>query len=308
MRDCFTTSKALALASSAKAGPAVATYLRGTMLALLVGGMACCAPSTSHATLIDYNMTGDFTNNFIQNPSGTSRYVETNGIGISGTRALDVQLLPLSNDGDVITATYVGSSSDLSSPGGRLSFSQFVKTGNYVAAMNTLELAAIGASNQTLTDAAARYLSVSFNRFYSRLEVYNKTSTSPATLATYATGGAAATGRWYNLSVSLENVGPNDLSLSATLDDYGTTGTATPSRLITLSPTVFSNSDLASDSSVYAAFRGHAAGGADAYDNFAVQVPEPASAILAVFACLSAGMVLGRRMLCRNRNGTPDPD
>ncbi len=263
-------------------------------LAAVVGMALVCLGSVSHADVIHYNIPGDFTDNFAENPAGASRYVETDGIGVGGSRALDV-LSYGPNDGGVVTAVYTSESFDLSSLGSQLYLSQFVRTRSYNTGLTTLQLGIMGTSDQNLTDTTARYLSVSFNRFYSRLEVTNKASDSAPTTSNFTTGGSITTGNWYELSLNLTNLGSGGFSLSATFDDYGTTGTTTPLRLITLPSTSFSNPDLASDASLYAVFRGHLAGGADAYDNFSVQVPEPTSGVLVALAIFVASMRFGWR-------------
>jgi hypothetical protein len=255
-----------------------------------------CGESVSRADFIDFNTPGDFTGNFMQNPADTSHYAETNSIGVGGSRALDV-LMYGPNDGGVATAAYKSASYDLSSVGSRLSLSLFVRAGNYNTALTTLQLAIMGDSSQNLTDAdaTAQFLSISFNRFYSRLEVTNKTSDSPATTSSFTTGGTVATGKWYKLSLDLTNAGSDSFSLSAALDDYGATGVASPVRVITLSPTLFSNPALASDGTLYAGFQGHSAGGADVYDNFSVQAPEPSVLTLLVIGAASLFAYAWRR-------------
>jgi hypothetical protein len=90
-------------------------------------------------------------------------------------------------------------------------------------------------------------------------------------------------GDWYQFTVDIsKSATPNTFTVAGFLQDLGADG-LTPGATLSFGPENSSGVntvDLYSDTTVFGAFRGHAAGGgADLYDNFSITqpVPEPAS-------------------------------
>jgi hypothetical protein len=270
----------------------------GCALVIVIAVFAICGQAM--AVSVDFNTPGDLAANFIQSPTSANAYSETNGIGVGGSRALDVAIFGV-NDSGVDTSVHNGAS-HFSSVGDHLTTSLYVLSGSFNTGLPTLELGFLGNTDQTLSssDTTARYLAVKFTRFSSKLEIDKKATTGGSTITGPFTG-TIIDGHWYKLSVDLVNLGSENVQLTASLDDYGTSGMASPTTAISISPTVVSSIPaLTGDATVFAGFLGHTSGGADAFDNFSLLVPEPGSLLCLLLAIPSlTNRGINRRRLRR---------
>jgi hypothetical protein len=102
-------------------------------------------------------------------------------------------------------------------------------------------------------------------------------------------------GEWYQLSGTFQNMGGGAIQISGTLKDFGTDGTTPGATVFTYPAQTLTAVDIASDSSVWPAFRAFKNDGATALDSFTAtsSVPEPGT--LALMAAGVSGLLIAAR-------------
>jgi hypothetical protein len=133
------------------------------------------------------------------------------------------------------------------------------------------------------------------------LQLQHRTNGSGALVndpLTVTTTAALVSGNWYRLSALFTKTSvANQFSVSATLEDFGTSGTSLVSTVLTQNWT-FVHTEMAADTSVFAGFRTSSTStGVNAFDNFNVAIPEPGT----YAAILGAGALVGLVALRRRR-------
>jgi len=272
-------------------------------LAFLLAGMS----QLHAASFVDFNTVGDMGGKFfgaVSSGTVAENYAEAAGIGISGSRALDTtgtsnnyttlifnqESFSLANIGDSVTVSAFALRRADVNPGNVSS--SFLRIGLTDGSTNDNNRLTGGNGNAIALDVYSNIPTTSdFTDVIFRYS--NKVST--VSFATVAGGTSTlTTGNWYKLTGTFTNVGSGNLSISGTLDDYGTAGTTYQSTVRTISSSNFANSGLIADTTLFAAVLARQDGGSDALDNFAVtSVPEPTS--LALLGAGALGLLLRRR-------------
>lgn len=269
----------------------------GLILAMAV----CTYPGAVRAALIDFNTPGDLSTNFNLNfdPGGTNKYFQVASGGLGNSGAVD---LLNTTDADHTTAVYNGGSYSLAAPGDSVTISQFIlrRTAS-ITQTPFMELGLVSDPNERM-DAGANinsYACIRLDPVSTAIGtdvstvIETKINGGSRIRTTVAPARSLVAGHWYLLSVTLAYNSSTDLLASGSLDDWGTTGAAFSSSVMSFGPTAINLSgtdQINGDSSVWAAFRGFHEGGSDIFDNFS-STPEPTA--LSMLLCIVA--VLRRR-------------
>jgi hypothetical protein len=280
--------------------------------ALLAGLGLFALSGLAHADSVDYNTPGDLTTKFnLNNQSGTGGFTQVTSGGIGNSGAVDVTA---GNPPDVTAVYNVRSFNPADGP---IRISQYVKVlptyalGDRLLQLGLIDDTATGHQLNGGAPAVADFISARV--FPTVLPVagsptaaftwqvqagQNPTATSQNT-TTFNNNQSAnfnlILGDWYLLNVDItKSAIPNVFSVGGSLQDFGTDG-LTAGATMTFAPENSSASatDIYADTTVFGAFRGHAAtGGADMFDNFSITqnvVPEPASLGLLGLAAMAMG-------------------
>lgn len=259
------------------------------------------------AYLVDFNTPGELTNHFSLNVNvGNSiRYtqVASGGLGNSGAVGYLNTL-----EADHTTAALTDASFDFSGAGDSVTVSMMILRQNAVVSSTPFMMLGI------LSDVGERMDAGTASNSYASIRIMP----DPSSLATGVflqtetklNGGSRvrvtpgltaslAAGNWYRMSATFDFSSLTDLTMSAALEDWGTTGAVFQSTVLSLPATLIALSgadQVNGDASVWAAFRGFREGGVSLSDDFRA-VPEPASLLLLGAAVLHR--LRGRRQARR---------
>jgi hypothetical protein len=283
--------------------------LKNTILAL---GLAVSVLNLHAQSFIQsFDAPGQLANNFniyqnttppVINAATGSPYSQslTGGIGGSGLVNIAAPATGITPDS---TAIYKNTSFNFSTAGNALNISAYVdviaptESGNRL-----LQLGFADSSTSGMNGNAG----LSFMGFRLNPTAAGSTIFAPQWQTKTASGGTVNTsgggnltliaGDWYEVSVTFANLGGGNIQGSGFVEDFGVDG-LTPGASASISQALLSSADIASDSSVWAAFRTFEADGAGGLDNFSahvVVVPEPGTTVL-------VGMGLGALLFARRR-------
>jgi hypothetical protein len=256
-------------------------------IAIVLGSSAVAS-----ADLVNFNVAGDLDGNF--NRVGTATlFVETDGIGAGGTRALNVDA---ADSGPDASASYNRRSIDFSVLGAQAVMTILYKPQD--GGTQNQRVLDLGLVNTFFTGAGAQAgvsidrdtaISSPIQNLFLRTRVDNA---SPA-------GGPQSTpftvdpNRFYRLSVDLTNAGAGMVAMNSTLVDFGTDGLTPGPTIATLTATYASM--ITADPDALGSFRSRGGPAIAALDNFTFDViPEPA-AVAALAAVGVPGLLLRRR-------------
>jgi PEP-CTERM motif len=259
---------------------------------------------------VNFDTVGDLINNFniyqntsppVINAATGSPYTRslTGGVGGSGRVNIATPATGITPDS---TAIYKNSSFDFSTAGAMLNVSAYVDIIAPTEAGN--RLLHLGFANES-TSGLNGNAGLAFMGFRLNPTAIGSTVFAPQWQTKTASGGTANTagganltltsGDWYQVSVTFKNLGGGNIQGSALVQDFGANGlTAGASSVV--SPISLTSADIASDATVWPAFRTFAADGSGGIDNFSasVVVPEPGTTVL-VSLGLGTLVFAGRR-------------
>lgn len=276
---------------------------RRKILICIVGGLFGFAMQPAvQATLITYDAPGDLAANFNLNHAGAgNKYFETTSGGLGGTRAIGSLG---ATDGPHTSAVYNQQSFDFDSTGDSVTVSQYFLRQDATLLITNFSIPQIGifTDNTELfgnnaagnSYASLRLLSSTSNNTDVFLQTEIKSGTGIRQQVSIPGTASLVAGNWYRLTTTLENVSATQVEISGALEDWGTTGAAFVSNILSTTGNVvsFSGSDLVlGDSTVWAGQRFFTEGGALRVDNFEV-TPEPSTFGL---LCLGGLLVARRR-------------
>jgi hypothetical protein len=258
---------------------------------------------------VNFDTTGDLANNFniyqntsppVTNAATGSPYSQSlaGGVGGSGFVSIAAPGTGITPDS---TAIYKNTSFDFSTAGDALSISAYV---NIIAPTETgNRLLHLGFANSS-TSGLNGNAGLSFMGFRLNPTAVGSTVFAPQWQTKTASGSTVNTsgggnltltaGDWYEVSVTFANLGGGNIGGSGFVEDFGANG-LTPGASSSISPITLTSADIASDSSVWAAFRAFQADGDGGLDNFSASVvPEPSTTVL-------VGLGLGTLLLVGTR-------
>jgi hypothetical protein len=265
-------------------------------LAIVLAGLALISKSNAQVSL-NFNTPGDYLNSFnlYANTSGglslppsdvRNPYKESLTAGVDGTGGISIVAAGANGTIPDSTSIYKLGSYDFGTVGSTLTISSMVKIGTTTETGNRLlQLGFVNEPTSGLNgNAGLAFTSLRFNppnpaggSVYTPQWQTKTAAGNTVNTAGTLNGGSAnlslTTGDWYQLSLTFENLGGGQIRGSGSMQDFGPNGT-TPGTLATLDAITLTSADIASDASVWAAFRAFAADGAIALDSFAA-VPEP---------------------------------
>ena len=259
--------------------------------------------------IVNFDTPGDLANNFniyqntsppVVNAATGSPYSQslTGGVGGSGSVSIATPAAGITPDS---TAIWKNSSFDFSTAGATVNVSAYVDVIPPTEAGN--RLLHLGFANEN-TSGLNGNAGLAFMGFRLNPTAVGSTIFAPQWQTKTASGGTVNTsgggnltltaGDWYQVSVTFQNLGAGNIQGSAFVRDFGTDG-LTPGASSSISSVSLTSADIASDSSVWAAFRTFQADGAGGLDNFSASVvPEPGTTLL-------VGTGLGVFLLARRR-------
>ncbi len=217
--------------------------------------------------------------NFIT-PPRTSIVSQVLSGGVGGSGAVQI----LSGNASA-AATYKVTSYDFSQPGTTLYCSIFFKYQAPSQSWFPIQLGFLSGPNVLFDgNANAMGVAVSSEGAGNTLFMdYGRTSVGASI------SGGLAPGNWYRLSGAFVNQS-SGLSITASLDNFGSTGTTLVNHINTISRSMPPDGIILTDNSVWLAFEGNSTAGVSLVDNLSV-VPEPGVALL----CLIGGALIVRR-------------
>jgi hypothetical protein len=258
-----------------------------------------------------FDAPGELANNFniyqnttppVTNAATGSPYSQGLTGGIAGSGVVNIAA-PGTGITPDSTAIYKNTSFNFSAAGDALNISAYVdviaptETGNRL-----LHLGFADSSTSGLNGNAG----LSFTGFRLNPTAVGSTIFTPQWQTKTASGSTVNTagggnltliaGDWYDVSVTFGNLGGGNIQASGFVEDLGVDG-LTPGASFSISPVTLTSADIASDSSVWAAFRTFEADGDGGLDNFSahvVVIPEPGTTVL-------VGMGLGALLFARRR-------
>jgi hypothetical protein len=288
--------------------------------AVLAGAALLALSGLAYADSVNYDTAGDLTGKFtINNQTGTAAtpgfpgFVQVSSGGIGNTGAVDITAGP----SGTLDATAIYNVRSYNLNDGPIRLSQAVKIlPQYTSGDRLIHMGLIDdtATNHQLNGGAPALADFISARIFPTAAPPAGATTGPFVWQVQAgqSTGAVATatsnnpqtatpfnltlGDWYQFTIDItKSATANTFIVSGSLQDLGTDG-LTPGSTLVFAPETSSNAntvDLYADTTVFGAFRGHAAGGgADLYDNFSITqpVPEPASFGLLGLASMALGI------------------
>jgi hypothetical protein len=278
-----------------KTSPLAATILSSSVLC-----------SFAQSINVDFNTAGQLTSDFniYQNatPGLGSPYAQfpIGGIGNGGAVAVLPGAANVTADS---TAIFKSQSFDFSNPGAQLQISEYANVvANSAGGNRLLQLGFVNENTSGMNgNAGLAFMSLRLSTVGSSGNVYSPAfqdkQSAGSTVNTTLTPNVTLTpGDWYKLSGTFLNLGGGKFQVSGSLEDFGAAGLSTPVTVFTFAPQTFSNAEMTSDATVWAAFRSFHADGANALDNFTAQaVPEPNVLALWVIGVLGVGWSFRRK-------------
>jgi hypothetical protein len=260
-----------------------------TSIASAVFAIAVAAGGTASADLITFNTPGDLDANFNRTGAATM-FVETDGIGVGGTRALNVVG---ADSGPDASASYNKRTFDMTPLGARAVVSVIYKPENSGATLAQRVLD-VGLVNTFFTGAGAQAgVSLDRDATNSPLSLILRTRVDNASPATVSPSFTVDPSHYYRVAADLTNIGGGQIQLEASVVDYGTDGLTPGATIQTLSAPF--TSTISADPDALASFRSRGGPAIAALDNFfADVVPEP-SCLAALVAAALPCLVLRRR-------------
>ena len=253
------------------------------MSCFIVAG--CLSASSARAVLIDYNTPGSLTTNFNLNfdPGGTNKYFQVASGGLGNSGAVD---LLNTTDADHTTAVYNGGSYSLAAAGDTVTVSQFILRRNALITQTPfMELGVVSDPDERMDggstsnsyacirlDPVSSAVATDVNTF-----IETKINGGGRIRTPVAPTQSLIAGHWYFLSVTFAYSSASDVLASGSLEDWGTSGAAFSSSVLSFGPTAIGLSggdQINGDGSVWASYRGFHEGGSDLFDNFSA-TPEP---------------------------------
>lgn len=265
----------------------------GHTRSLAVGAMCIGVAATAHAALVDFNTPGDLTGRFSLNHNGFGvKYTQVASGGLGNSGAVD---LLNTVDADHTTAVFTDYNYNFAAAGNAITVSQFGLRQTAVAAQTPFLQIGIVSDPGERMDAGTSsnsYTSIKINPESASLgslasfQVESKVNGGSRTRVTPGISATLTAGNWYRASATFTNLSATQISVSAVLEDWGTTGAAFVSTAMILPTTVVNVSgadQVNGDSTVWAAFRDFHEGGMNLIDDFSV-TPEPTTALVLVIA------------------------
>jgi hypothetical protein len=266
-------------------------------LAGFIAVTSSLALAQSPAVFVNFNTSGDLLNNFniYQNSSptrvvtadaATSPYSQATTGGVGGGGRVNITTgTGITPDS---TAIYRNMSFNFASSGEALTVSSFVRIQAPTESGN--RLLHLGFANEN-TSGLNGNAGLAFMGFRLNPTAVGSTVLAPQWQTKTAAGGTVNTsgganvvltaGDWYQMSLTFLNQGGGQIQGSGFLQDFGSDGLTPSGVLLFFSPTVLTSVDIASDSTVWGAFRSFAADGAGGLDNFSISaIPEPGTVAL----------------------------
>jgi hypothetical protein len=272
-------------------------------LVLAAAVLASAAPRAA-ADVVTFDTPGDLANNF--NLNGTpGYYVEQVGTGVNGTNAVGGNQVPGSATAVLKNTSFDGTS------GGTFTLSMFIKWQIPSSFADLLEVGIVGNATDQMVAPTVPSMAVAIapqqtggsGQSLAILEGY-ATNAGGGTSNIFFPGGSTMTlvvGHFYRLTGTIKTTG----QMSGTVEDFGTTG-ATNLGIVSGGnggTNNIGNIGLASDPSVFTAFRTVQNGTTPTLDTFTATftpVPEPSALVL---LALAGGVgVVARRLPTRRTN------
>jgi len=239
--------------------------------------------------LVDFNTPGDLATRFNLNvaPGQTIKYFQTTSGGLGNSGAVD---LFATTDANHTTAVFNEDSFSFANPGDSVSVSQFVLRQDALITQTPFFHIGILSDNTERLDggtAATSYASLRIEPVAAAVAtdvatvVETKVNGGSRLRTTVAPISSLVAGRWYLVSATFSYNSAADILVSGSVDDWGTTGEAFVSNVLSFGPTSIALSGLDQingDSSVWAGFRAFHEGGTNLLDNFSA-TPEPATGL-----------------------------
>jgi hypothetical protein len=296
--------------------------MRNKRAMVLAGLGFMAAGGAAIAAQVNFNNPDDLANNFTINVqtgastlTGYPGYLQTPNGGVGDSGGVDVTAGPSAT----LDSTAIYNKQSFNPVDGKITLSEFVKVQSTQTGDRLLHLGVIDdlASDRRMNGGGAAHADFISARMSPSVNTVAGATTSPfvftaqsgqsdGTLATTTTTSANSAavdltlGNWYQFIVDvLRSDTPNTFTVSGSLQDFGADGSSAGQIFSFAAQNLTANTaDMYNDTSVYGAWRSHAAkGGADMLDEFSVTqaqvaVPEPASVGLLGLAALS---LVGRR-------------
>lgn len=255
--------------------------------------------STAGDLLNNYNIYqntgGGLTNAATGSPYGQSL---TGGIGGGGHVTIATPATGITPDS---TAIYQNTSFNFSTVGATLNISAYVditdptETGNRLLHLGFVNSDTSGLNgNANLSFMSFRMIPTAIGSTTFSLQWQTKTAAGSTVNTAGGANVALTLGDWTQLSLTFQNLGSGNIQGSGFIEDFGANG-LTPGATTIIAPITLTSADIASDATVFAAFRSFAADGSGGVANFSASVvPEPGTVVL-------GGLGLGALLLARHR-------
>ena len=247
-----------------------------TPVALAVG---LSAAGIASADVVTFDTPGELDANFNRTGAATM-FAETDGIGVNGTRALDVVG---ADSGPDASASYNRRTFDMTALGARAVVSVTYKPENSGATLAQRVLD-VGLVNTFFTGAGAQAgFSLDRDATNTPLSLLLRTRVDNASPgAPVSPSFTVDPTHFYKVTADLRNIGGGQLQLEASVVDYGTNGLTPGPTIQTLSAPL--TTGIASSASALASFRSRGGPAIAALDNFTADIPEPTCLGLAAAA------------------------
>jgi hypothetical protein len=271
---------------------------------VLIAVIAHLARANAQNVSVNFNTPGDLANKFniyqIATPAATSPYSQITSGGAGGGGGVGI------SSGTGITADstgiYKNSSFNFASSGTTLTITSLLNvTANTAGGNRLLQLGFVNENTSGMNgNAGLAFMSLRLSTVGTSGNVYTpnfqiKDAASGTSGPNLTPNVTLTPGEWYQLSGTFQNMGGGAIQISGTLKDFGTDGTTPGATVFTYPAQTLTAVDIASDSSVWPAFRAFKNDGATALDSFTAtsSVPEPGT--LALMAAGVSGLLIAAR-------------
>ncbi|MDB6037014.1 MAG: hypothetical protein JWM99_855 [Verrucomicrobiales bacterium] len=261
---------------------------------------------------VNFNTPGDLANKFnvyqnatpplvVSPGAATSPYSQTTSGGAGGGGGVGI------NSGTGITADstgiYKNSSFNFANSGTTVTITSLLNvTANTGGGNRLLQLGFVNENTSGMNgNAGLAFMSLRLSTVGTSGNVYTpnyqiKDAASGTSGPSFTPNVTLAPGEWYQLSGTFQNLGGGAIQISGTLKDFGIDGTTPGDTIFTYPTQTLTAIDIASDSSVWPAFRAFKNDGAAGIDSFTATstVPEPGTLVL-MGAGISGLLIAARR-------------